>query len=217
MLLKNRRYTPQPPDRDAKKIYIFCEGVKREKKYFHFFVNLDARVDIIVYDLKDTENNSPKGLVQIAEKALASKDVIENDEIWLVLDTDIYENANRIKELKAVREKCAAKKWRIAQSNPCFEVWLYYHQENQKPNFDNMAIPSVWKNYVDTIIKGGFDARKHPILIETALENAKTNFEYDQNQFPNIACTEVFHLANNILAVGKIKIQLAEMLKNMKK
>jgi hypothetical protein len=86
-----------------------------------------------------------------------------------------------------------------------------------KPNFDNMIIPSEWKNHVDNVIKGGFDARKHPVLIQTALENAKVNFEYDQNKFPNIACTEVFNLANNIISVGKIKMQITEMLKNMKK
>lgn len=216
MLLKNRRYTPLPPDRDAKKIYIFCEGAKREKMYFNFFVNLDTRIDIIVYDLKDTENNSAKGLLQIAEKELAEKAVIESDEIWIVLDTDIYKNLNRIQELKEVRQACKDKKWFIAQSNPCFEVWLYYHQESEKPNFENINIPSEWKNYVNKAFKGGFDARKHPVFIQTALENAKLNFEYDQNLFPNIASTEVFELANNILSVGKIKIRIAEKLEKMK-
>ena len=54
MLLKNKTYTFQQPDRDAKSIYIFCEGVKRERDYFHFFKGIDSRINIIVYDLQDT-------------------------------------------------------------------------------------------------------------------------------------------------------------------
>jgi len=216
MLLNKRIYTPHPPDRDAQKIYIYCEGAKREKQYFDVFKGIDSRIDIVVYELNDQENNSAEGLVRIAENDLDTKEIIEGDEIWIVLDTDIYGNSHRIEKLKAVRQECFDKNWNIAQSNPCFEVWLYYHKESQKPNFENIEVPSEWKKRVGEIIKGGFNSKKHAYFLPTAMINAEVNFELDNNNFPDISSTEVFKLAKSILSVGKVKSRIEEMRQDIK-
>lgn len=46
MLLLNRRYDREAPNRDAKKILIVCEGAKTEYSYFSFFKEMDSRVNI---------------------------------------------------------------------------------------------------------------------------------------------------------------------------
>ena len=40
MILTNRLFERQEPSKEAKSIYIFCEGVKREYQYFEYF-NID--------------------------------------------------------------------------------------------------------------------------------------------------------------------------------
>ena len=37
---------------------------------------------------------------------------------------------------------------------------------------------AAWKTFVGNVITGGFNPRKHPILIQTASKNAEINFEY---------------------------------------
>ena len=53
------------------------------------------------------------------------------------------------------------------------------------------------KEFVDAQIPGGFDSRKHPALIEAAIQNAKATYE-EENQVPKLYSTEVFKLGQVI-------------------
>lgn len=92
MILTNRLFERQPPSREAKTLYIFCEGRKREVQYINYFKEIDSRIKVEVYQLKPDENNSPKGLYEIVEISFKGDKpkftLQENDEIWIVLDTD---------------------------------------------------------------------------------------------------------------------------------
>ena len=59
-----------------------------------------------------------------------------------------------------------------------------------------MANSKGFKNFVNTKIKGGFDSRKMPIELETAIQNSIKNFEVEQNQ-PKLYSTEA-HLLGRI-------------------
>ncbi len=134
----------------------------------------------------------------------------EGDEIWLVLDTDfeienpnlqVIENKKEI--LLSIRQKCKEQCWNVAQSNPCFEVWLYYHQESDIPvfpagDYENIETAKNWKKHVSKIITGGFNSKKHFIFIEKAIKNPKAVFESYENGMPKPATTEVFLLAEKI-------------------
>lgn len=212
-LSRNRFFNRTEPDRDAKSIYIFCEGKDREYKYFSYFKNIDSRLNLVVYELKSDDNNSPKGLYNLAIKNLIKSEdnpnpqyeLLEEDEVWIVLDTDKDKTESRKPQLITIRQECVSQNWNIAQSNPCFEVWLYYHQENENPNFDGIEISAKWKSFVDSIIRGGFNPNKHPVYIQKAVENAQTNFKKDRDGFPDIAATEVYKLAQAMLSIGNIK------------
>jgi len=45
-------------------------------------------------------------------------------------------------------------------------------------------------------IKGGFNSKRHPILIKYAILNSKKNYTETDGKL-NIACTELFKLADN--------------------
>ena len=220
ILSKNRLFTKQEPDRDAKSIYIFSEGVKREKQYFNYFKEIDSRINIEVYDLSPEENNSPLGLYNIAVSAIQTQsnpegkyEVIEGDEVWIVFDTDKDKLDSRRPQIEQIKAKCDSRNWNVSQSNPCFEVWLYYHFATEKPDLPKIETCGQWKQYLQKE-KGGFDSKKHPIFIQTALINSENLFQQDGEGFPLVGTTEVFRLAMSILSVASIKGKIIEELSN---
>lgn len=217
MILTNRLFERTSAGREAKSIYIFCEGAKREFQYFEYFREIDSRINIEIYKLHPHEDNSPLGLLSIAEKCIIATDsnsnpkynFINGDEVWIVLDIDKDRADSRELQIKKVTQKCDKQNgWFIAKSNPCFEVWLYYHTHQEKPNFEKSEVCSEWKQLVNYNIIGGFDSRKHPIYIETAAINASNTFELIKD-IPDLGSTEVYNLANSIIPLIKTKLDKA--------
>lgn len=219
MILRNRSFKRQAPSREAKSIYIFCEGAKREYQYFCYFKEIDSRINIEVYELAHNENNSPRGLLNIAlqctESGEASKySLQENDEVWIVIDIDKDKLDSRSPQIKELKAECAKReRWYVVQSNPCFEVWLYNHLFDDKPNFEAEYSCTDLKRKVNNLIPGGFSSKKHPILIQDATINAESNYSVTANT-PDLGCTEVFMLSKSMLPLLKHKLdQYLEILK----
>ena len=201
MILKNRLFERKLPSNDAKSFYIFCEGHSREPEYLLYFKEIDSKINIEVIRAEPHDNNSPTGLFDKACSYIVKSntnvnpqfELLDIDEVWFVIDTDRW--GTKIDEL---RQNCAKyTNWYIAQSNPCFEVWLYYHFYHKPPMFDGIEISSNWKPFVNNIVKGGFDSRKHPIHIGNAIYSAKANHSENQSH-PSLCCTEMYKLGKNI-------------------
>ncbi len=216
MIQTDRLFKREAPSREAKSIYIFCEGVKREYQYFKYFREMDSRINVEVYKLHPHEDNSPLGLLGIAEKCIIPDLAThnpkyafqQNDEVWIVLDTDKDKDSSRQPQIKQVRDVCRQRDgWFVAESNPCFEVWLYYHCFSAKPDIENHMCDD-WKRLINNAIKGGFNSKRHPIYIETAQKNAEKNYLPLKGK-PNTGSTEVFKLSKSILPLVKVKIKEA--------
>lgn len=214
MLLTNRLFERQPPSREAKSIYIFCEGAKREYQYFKYFIEMDSRINVEVYKLHPHENNSPIGLLNIAKSCILLSDENQspkynfqkNDEVWIIIDVDKDKEDSRKPQIQEIKVFCNQNKdWFILQSNPCFEVWLYYHLFDNRQSFEEDEKCSQWKNHLNDAIQGGFDSRRHPIFIQKAIKNSKSNFESNDDE-PLKGCTEVYELGESMLTVLKEKI-----------
>lgn len=205
MIISKRSFVRQEPFRDATKIYIFSEGKKREYDYFLFFEGLDSRINVIVNKLDGCEDNSPTGLCEISSAKFKENDeyeFIEGDQVWLVFDTDDW--GAKINEAREyIKEK---KDWFIAQSNPCFEVWLYYHFRKDFPELAK-ATDKGWKAYVNDAVPGGFNPTKHPSLLSVAIENAESNFRKHDDGSPEEGCSEVFFLGKRLLPYVSDTIQ----------
>jgi len=215
MILTKRKFVREAPKRTAKSVYIFCEGAKREYEYFDYFKEMDSRINVEVYKLDPHEDNSPKGLLSIAKKSIFKSDINpnpkytfqENDEVWLIVDTDKDKHQSRKGQINSIREEIKEyKDWNIVESNPCFEVWLYYHEYKAKPNLENEDKCSSWKKLVNQKIKGGFDSRRHPINIEEAITNSEINYTEEENGTPIIGSSQMHILAKSILPIIKTKI-----------
>lgn len=128
------------------------------------------------------------------------------DKIFMVTDVDHY-----YEELAKIIPNNDKPKVIWVVSNPCFEIWLYYS------HFDHIneeirlleSIPqsqqsSKLKTINDIIFKGGIDPRKAFDHIQTAIENAKNNFQEDKNGIPKLFSTNMYVLGEYILdAIGK--------------
>lgn len=206
-LVRPRRYERLEPSRDSRKIYIYCEGNRREFDYFKFFCGLSSNVNIIPIPSKKGKTD-PNKLMEAAKEDFAiddnmnpkySLDVNQNDNVWFVIDTDEW--GSKISELrnfcKSQNHKTGCDTWFVSQSNPCFEIWLYYHEFDKKPVDENVKRYSSMKNFVDNMIPGGFDSRKHPAKIDSAINNASANYE-ECNDAPVLYSTEVFKLGKVI-------------------
>lgn len=211
-LVRSRRYERQEPLRDSRKIYIYCEGNKREFDYFRFFCGLSSNVNIIPIPSKDGKTD-PEKLMEAALEEFGinsdvspkfTLDVSQQDNVWFVIDTDSW--GSKITDLRNFCKSQNAgldnEAWYVSQSNPSFEIWLYYHKFSEKPVKNDVDKYSSIKEFVDAQIPGGFDSRKHPAMIEVAIQNAKATYE-EENQVLKLYSTEVFKLGQVILPFVK--------------
>lgn len=209
MLVPRRSLERAAPTKEAKKIYIYAEGAKRERQYFDYFKEMASQLDVQVYPLDPHDNNSPEGLLKIAIDDINKKDesqfsIQEGDEVWLVFDIDPDKRNTRKDQIEKVRNHCNRNKnWFFAVSNPCFEVWLFYHFEEMIEERSDLSLSSTWKDILFTY--GGFDSKKHPSFIAKAITNAR-NIYSEVDSLPEVAKTSVFRLGEKIYAFVKDKI-----------
>jgi hypothetical protein len=209
MLSRSRLYTKKEPDRDARLFILFAEGEKTERNYFNYFNQISSRIRIEVAPLTDGRN-SPGGLFDTATMLIHPNDgtapkydLRAGDEVWFIIDTDQWGPA--IAQLRT--SVSGHPGWHIAQSNPCFEVWLYYHFEDAVPQLAQMEVGGHWKQYMNDVC-GGFDCRKHPIFLERAIENSRNNFSGTVGN-PGLASTELHVLGTRILPLVKDTLDAA--------
>ena len=88
--------------------------------------------------------------------------------------------------------------WNVAQSNPCFEIWLYYHFYNTKPQEEDVSKYASFKEYVNSVISGGFNFEKDPARLEDAIANTNNNFHITQTGTLLLYSSEVYRLGIEI-------------------
>lgn len=191
-MLSKLKYKKVRAWRDAKLFLVICEGERRESQYFNFFDGLSRRLKIIAVPNQEGQS-APQHLQVNAEKAVKNYDDGGEYELWIVMDVDRW----KPKQLHDIQSFCDEKNWSIAVSNPCFEVWLYFHFENKLPVDARLNQCKTWKQLVNKIEQGGFDSDYHPTLLSTAIQNAKSNYK-GIGYFPDVGSTQIYLLGEKI-------------------
>lgn len=214
MIERRRDYDKKAPSKDAHKMYIVSEGSTTEPNYFGFFKELSSNLEIITIPSDDGKTDPMKLKEQAIELFFGDKpryipDYLQGDTIWFVIDTDTWEEEGKILPLRNFcfeqNEEVAQtpllertySAWNVAQSNPCFEIWLYYHLYEQMPKDVDVEGHSSFKEYVDRLFSGGFDCDKDPARIFDAIRNAKENFAREESILARYS-TEVYLLGEEI-------------------
>lgn len=208
-LSRSKVYKKVSVEKDAKKVYIFCEGNKTEIGYFKFFQGFSSNVDIIPIPNDNGKSDPVKlkesaeliffGTEEVSPKFILNQDY--HDEVWFVIDTDNWNEAGKIDQLKQFcsEQNMDFLSWHIAQSNPSFEIWLYYHFFSAKPIEDDIILCETFKQFVHLKIDGGFDNRKMPIELGKAIDNSEKNFDLLEGQ-PTVFSTEMHNLGKIVLS-----------------
>lgn len=215
MITRRKDYSKQPPSKDSRKMYLICEGEGTEPSYFTFFKGLSSNLEII--PIPPESGTDPLKLLELAKIKLVNEDsryIMDyraNDSVWFVIDTDTWEKEGKITPL---RDFCAENNigfqkqyteikpysaWNVVQSNPCFEIWLYYHFFKDVPNQEEVESYPSFKAFVASVISGGFDFQKDPVRVKTAVQNSRSNFQYSDDGRLALFSTEVYKLAEEIL------------------
>jgi len=121
MSLTSRRKRPLdhavPHLRDTRLIIIAAEGEKTEKQYFSVFQSLRVQVKVL-----HTEEglSAPKHVFARLNEYRRAYDLKGDDQLWLVIDVDHWPQ----EMLSEIAAGSVQKRFGLAVSNPCFEVWL---------------------------------------------------------------------------------------------
>lgn len=223
MITRRKDYSKQPPSKNASKIYIVCEGAETEKNYFGFFEGLSSNLELIV--IPPEEGTDPLKLMELARSELLDEtrthtlDFMQNDKVWFAIDTDTWEDEGKIQPLRDfcsyqnshISDKYDELKpytaWSVAQSNPCFEIWLYYHLYDTVPDIEEIKEHPSVKAFVNHCIAGGFDYQKDPARLKDAIENAENVFCRKGNGNPELFSTEQYLLGKEIFGFVNTELQ----------
>ena len=219
MITRRKYYEKQAPSRDARKVYIICEGKGSEPDYFGFFEGLSTNLQLIV--IPPEEGTDPLKLKALAERTLLVEtrkftiDYMANDSIWFVVDTDTWEEEGKIASLRefclsqneSVPERYSEVKpynaWNVVQSNPCFEIWLYYHFYDRKPVMEDVESYTTFKEFVNASISGGFNFQHDPVRLQDAIVNSRQTIGDATDGTLVRFTTEVYQLGEVILPFVK--------------
>ena len=124
MSLTRRKARPLTRDhaslRDDRLFIVACDDTYAPKQYFGFFKL--TRVQIHVVSSENGKSSSNHVL-----KQLLSFEHDEDDELWMLLDTDHYANGTHLRTFRSTIKRAQRQGVNVALSKPCFELWLLLH------------------------------------------------------------------------------------------
>lgn len=191
---ENRRYKkPAGKHRDARCFFIIAEG-EREEDYFFWFEQKSKRIRVQIIG-RDGKASAPKHMLTRLQKFLPENSVQSGDQIWFVLDVDHWKRES-IDELRSLCSDYEG--WAIAISNPCFEVWLLFHHNENMPGVATTA--KQFKRLLHDSTLGGYKIENFAIRFEDATFHAKLADLTPAHDYPTeLGTTKVYRLAEEML------------------
>jgi len=202
-------------------IFIISEGEEKERNYF---TELNKQKEItsvhIAFISKKEQGLTPDQAGDLAKDYLNNKVFIDyennpsrierDDIIYIVHDVDEYES-----KLKYILRDWSIENAEWIISNPCFEIWLYYHFfDSPLPNLESiMHLPSAKRSgalkvELDRLVPGGVNPGKAVYRLNQAISNSKNNYNLD-GSLPKLFSTDMHKLAEYIETIAGKEIKAA--------
>jgi hypothetical protein len=130
-------------------ILVCCEGKVTEPSYFNG-LKREGHNNLLHVEIKPG-GRVPKTLVDYAVdlKSEAEKnargqqdDNLKYDEVWCVFDVDAHPH------LLDAKQKALANGINTAISNPCFELWLLLHFQDQRAHIERQHVQSACRGHL---------------------------------------------------------------------
>jgi len=196
--------------RDAKFIIIASEGLKTEVKYLEdlsspqYTNNKRVHVEVLK---RETNSSAPNHVMRELDAFKRQYNLNHSDELWMVIDFDRWP----IKNLSKIAALCKSKKYELAVSNSCFEIWLLMHHRDlsqcQKKSCKSTCVICKNKNNLCVELKtilgsynpSNIDTSKFLPFVEKAIKHAEKIDSNPRSRWPHCFGTRVYRLINNIL------------------
>lgn len=126
---------------------VFCEGTRTEPEYLNALRRQPEVRDVAAVDLRiEPTQGVPLTLVATAVKVRkqAIKEKDEIDEFWCVFDVEWPINHPNLND---AIEQARRNDINLAISNPCFELWLVLHFQDQTGWMDNKNACSIRRHH----------------------------------------------------------------------
>ena len=128
MSLLSRKKRPLTRDagepRDTRLFIVGTDDTYAPSQYFGFFQL--SRVKVFVVPMEGNKSSA-----QHALDRLLKYEHHEDDELWLLLDTDHYTKGSHLKGFANALAEARKRGVEIAVSKPCFDLWLLLHQVDE--------------------------------------------------------------------------------------
>jgi hypothetical protein len=175
--------------RPRKTFLIFCEGTRTEPEYLNALKMQPSVRDVAAVDLRveaGRGGSAPKTLVALAADARsrAIAEDAEIDEFWCVFDVEWPRNHPSL--VQAI-EEADRNGVQVAISNPCFELWLILHFQDQSAWLDTDGACKI-RQRLDGSTGKGLDAAKYMDLVDVAARRAAwldERHRHNDTRFPD--------------------------------
>jgi hypothetical protein len=175
--------------RDARLFVIATEGKKTEKQYFAMFNSSRIKVEILATD--DDGKSAPQYVLERLNGFREQYSLDEDDLLWFVADVDRWP----IDNLSAVCREAKQKKYGLAISNPCFEVWLCLHLMDLSPDDHTCKdFEKRLKTILGKYNKSRLDVSVYQEKIGEAIDRAKNLHPDQQEYWPTTIGSHVYRL-----------------------
>jgi len=199
--LRRRKWFVEPRPR----VLVCCEGEVTEPSYLKG-LKREGHNSLLDIEIKPG-GFAPKTLIDYAVelkleaelKARREKD--ENrryDEVWCVFDVDAHEH------VPDAKQKAGANKINLAISNPCFELWLLLHFQDQRAHIERHPVQSACRDHMpryDKEVPFELVFPHYREAVERAL--ALDSWQQDQGRPGGNPSTGVHRLTERIMGLGR--------------
>ncbi len=181
--------------RSAKLIVIATEGKDTEKQYFEMFGSRKVKVEILATG--DDNKSAPEYVLERLDKFKDLYDFDEEDEFWLVLDVDRWVKKE---QLIAICPQARQKRYQLAISNPCFEIWLCLHFGDLFPEDRTCKhFEARLRNILGSYNKSNLDVLAYTPNVKSAIVRSRS-LDLNLNEYwTSQLGTRVYKLVESIL------------------
>lgn len=131
MIAKKKRPIPTKRQSNIKyprKLFLIAtEGTKTEPDYFKNLKKIVNNASINIKPLTSNSRTAPGALLKRITKYLEEYEITNQDEAWIVMDRDQWNEDHIIKVIDWTTQN---KHYGLALTNPKFEYWLLLHFED---------------------------------------------------------------------------------------
>jgi hypothetical protein len=206
---ERREFVRRSGFRDASLVVIACEGAETEPDYFNGLKGQlhSPRLHVEVLGREDPGHSSPEHVLRMLAAFDERYRIRPGDALWLVADRDRQSWSDEM--LSDVATACRQRRYLLAISNPCFELWLLLHFEDV-PSQPEPRRLELHQNQ-DGLLKRLIAARRRPYTsdfemcapyVPDAIRRARALETNPEDRWPQGLGTHVYRLVEDLLRRG---------------